>query len=62
MEIIKTVWPLIVIQWGLQIYALIDLFRKKKAKNLPVAVWAIIIIAGGLVGATVYLILGRSEE
>jgi len=61
-EIIKFAWPLILIQFGLQIYALIDLFRKKKTKNLSIYVWAIIIIIGEIVGPVLYFILGRSED
>lgn len=62
MEILKQVWPFIVIQLGLQIYALVDLIKRKKTKNLSVAAWAVIIILGEIVGAIVYLLMGKSEE
>lgn len=61
-EIIKLVWPLILIQVGLQIYALIDVLRKGKTKTLNSAVWIIIIIIGEILGPIAYLIFGRSEE
>jgi hypothetical protein len=63
-EILKIVWPLILIQLAFQIYALIDLFRVKKAKtkNLSPAIWGIIIVLGEVVGPALYFIFGRSEE
>lgn len=62
MDIIKMVWPLILIQLAVQIYALVDLFKKGKTKNLNMPVWLIIILFGEIVGAVVYFIVGRSEE
>lgn len=61
-EIIKIAWPVIVLQLGLQVYALIDLYKRKKTKNLSVLAWAIIIIIGEIVGPVLYLMLGRSED
>jgi len=61
-EILRLVWPLIVIQLAFQIYALVDLFRKNKTRNLSVLVWAIIIILGEIVGPAAYFLVGRSEE
>jgi heme/copper-type cytochrome/quinol oxidase subunit 4 len=62
LSIVKTIWPLIVIQLALQIYALVDLFKKKKTKNLSVGAWAVIIIFGEIIGASLYLLLAREEE
>jgi len=61
-QILKLVWPLIVIQLALQVYALVDLVKKGKTKNLSLAIWLIIILLGEIVGATLYLLIGRSEE
>jgi hypothetical protein len=61
-EILKLAWPIIVLQLALQIYALIDLFKNNKTKNLSVAAWAIIIIIGEIVGPVVYLLVGRTDE
>lgn len=63
-EILKTVWPLILVQLAFQVYALIDLFRTKKGKtkNLSATIWGIIIVLGEIVGPAVYFIFGRSEE
>lgn len=62
LQILSIAWPLVLIQVGLQIYALIDLFKKKKTKNLSVLVWAIIIILGEILGAAAYLLFGRAED
>ena len=61
-NIIKIAWPLILLQLCLQIYALADLARKKKTKNLSVFLWVIIIILGEILGPIFYLLLGREEE
>lgn len=63
-EILKTVWPILVLQITFQIYALIDLFviKKKKTKNLSVILWIFIIIAGEIIGPALYFTIGRSEE
>lgn len=61
-DMIKLIWPLILIQLAVQIYALVDLFKKGKTKNLNMAVWLIIILFGEIVGAIVYFLVGRSEE
>lgn len=39
MSIIKMILPIIIIQLALQIYALVDLIRRKKTKNLTPLVW-----------------------
>lgn len=60
-EVLKMVWPLIIVQIALQIYALVDLFKRKKVKNLSLPVWAVIIILGEIVGPILYLLIGREE-
>ncbi|MGE5327829.1 MAG: PLDc N-terminal domain-containing protein [Thiobacillus sp.] len=63
-EILKIVWPLIVLQLAFQIYALVDLFVKKKGKtkNLTKAVWTLIIVVGEILGPALYFLIGRSED
>lgn len=62
MDIIKLVWPLIIIQLAVQIYAIVDIFKRGKTKNLNMAVWLIIVLLGEILGAVIYLLVGRSEE
>jgi hypothetical protein len=58
-------WVLVVIaiavclQIALQIYALLDLSRRDTVLGGHKWIWAVIIIAGNLLGAIVYLAMGR---
>jgi hypothetical protein len=61
-DILKLVWPIIVLQIGLQIYAIVDVLKKKKTKNLSPAIWIVIIIIGEIIGPVAYLLAGRSED
>jgi len=63
-DLLKIIWPLIIIQLGFQIYAIIDLVKvkNKKVKNLTPTTWVIIIILGEILGAALYFIFGRSED
>lgn len=55
--------PILLIQWGLMIYALVKLFKSEtEPKYLPRVVWALIIIFVNLVGSILYLVIGRNEE
>lgn len=63
-DLLKIIWPIIVIQLGFQIYAIIDLVKvkNKKVKNLTPLVWGLIIVFGEILGAALYFIFGRSED
>lgn len=63
-HVLQVIWPLIVIQLALQIYALGDLIlvHKQTTRNLTPLVWIIIIVLGEIVGAALYFLFGRSEE
>lgn len=62
-EMVKLILPLAVLQIGLQIYALINLFVQNhgRTRNLNGPIWGVIIVLGSLLGAVLYLLLGRSE-
>ena len=61
-EIIKLVWPIVLLQLILQIVAIVDVLKKKKTKNLSVPFWVVIIVIGEILGPIVYFLVGRSEE
>ena len=65
MENIKSLIPLLVpivlLQVGLMVFALVDLVRRERTKG-PKWVWALVIIFLNLVGPVVYLVAGRGEE
>ena len=54
--------PLIILELGLMIFALVDLIRREKVRGDSKVVWALIIIFINLIGPIVYLIGGRGEE
>jgi DMSO reductase anchor subunit len=60
MKYLPLLIPLVVLQLGLQIWALVDLARRE-ATNGPKWLWAVIIILGELLGPVVYFIAGRKE-
>lgn len=62
--ILLLVIPIIVIQLGLQIFALVDLTRhpQEQIKWFNKWVWAAIIILGEIIGPIVYFLVARKEE
>jgi len=63
-NIIKVVWPFILIQIAFQVYALFDLFwiKKSKTENLNVGFWAAIIIFTNVLGPIFYFLVGRNQD
>lgn len=61
-EMIKLIWPMIIIQLALQVYCIYDVIKRGKTKNLSVPIWIIIIVLGEIIGSIIYLLIGRSEE
>jgi phospholipase D-like protein len=51
---------LIVVQLALQVYAVVDLVRRDRVRGDRKWVWALVIAFGNLVGAIVYLAVGRA--
>jgi hypothetical protein len=60
-KILPLLIPVLLIQFGMQIYALIDLYRQPQVKG-PKWVWALVIILGELLGPIIYFIFARKEE
>ncbi len=54
--------PLILLELGLLVFALIDLIRRKQVRGDSKILWLIIIIFFQIIGPILYLILGRKEE
>ena len=53
--------PLIVIQIGLMIVAIVDLIKREKTRG-PKWVWFIVIIFVNLIGPILYFVVGREDE
>lgn len=59
-EFIPLLIPIIILQFGLMIAALIDLVKREKTKG-PKWVWILVIVLVNLFGPIVYFIAGRDE-
>ncbi len=60
-QFLPLIIPLVLIQLGLMVFALLDLRKRDKTRG-PKWMWALIIIFGELVGPIVYFVLGRIDE
>jgi drug/metabolite transporter (DMT)-like permease len=62
-KILPLLIPILIIQIGLQIYALVDLYRQPGEKiKWSKWLWVVIIVLGEILGPIVYFILARKEE
>jgi hypothetical protein len=52
--------PILLLQLGLMIVALIDLAKREKTKG-PKWVWILVIVFGEIIGSLIYFIFGREE-
>ena len=52
--------PIVLLQLGLMVFALVDLIRRERTKG-PKWVWALVVIFVNLIGPIVYLVVGREE-
>ena len=53
--------PVVLIELGLMITALVDLFRRSQTRG-PKWVWALVIVLINFIGPIIYFIVGRKEE
>ncbi|MEI6046578.1 MAG: PLD nuclease N-terminal domain-containing protein [Chloroflexota bacterium] len=62
LEILPFLVPLILIELGLVIFALVDLFKaERRVKGGNKLIWALVILFVSTIGPLVYLIAGREE-
>jgi hypothetical protein len=59
-ELIPLLIPIILLQFGLMVAALIDVIKREKTKG-PKWVWIMVIVLVNLFGPIVYFIAGRDE-
>ncbi len=62
MSLLPLIVPLVVLQLGLMIFCLLDLFRRETVRYLPKWGWALVIILGELIGPVIYLLIGRGDS
>jgi len=63
MKYIPFLIPLVIIQFGVVAFAIIDIVKKKQTKNLNPLVWIVLSIALSslCLGAILYFIIGRAD-
>jgi hypothetical protein len=52
--------PVVLLQFGLMIFALVDLVRRERT-NGPRWLWVLVIVLINFIGPIVYLMIGREE-
>jgi hypothetical protein len=53
--------PLLVVQLGLLVFALVDLLKPERVTRGPKWVWVLVIVLVNLIGPIVYFAAGREE-
>ena len=61
-ELIKMLIPVILIQVGLAVAAIVDIVKRKSFSIGTKPIWIIIVITVSFVGPLVYFVIGRKEE
>jgi hypothetical protein len=61
-KILPLLIPIIILQLGLQISALVNLARRKKVRFNNKLVWVVIIIFGSMLGSIIYFVARGDEE
>jgi len=59
-EFIPLLIPILILQLGLMIAALVDLIKREKTKG-PKWVWILVIVLVNIFGPIIYFIAGRDE-
>ncbi len=60
-RLLPLIAPLIVVQLGLLVAALVDLLRRQSTRG-PRWAWGIAIVAVSIIGPLAYFVFGRGEE
>jgi hypothetical protein len=61
-EILPLLIPVIILQLGLQITAIINLVRRNKVRFNNKFLWGIVIVVFGMLGTVVYFVARGEEE
>ena len=62
MALLLKLWPLVLLQFALMIWALVDLLRGRSTRTLSVPLWAVLIIIVNFFGPIAYFLFGRVEQ
>ncbi len=62
LDLLLKIWPLLLLQLGLMIWALVDILRRRSTRTLSLPVWIIIILFVNFFGPIAYFLFGRAEQ
>jgi hypothetical protein len=60
-DVLPFLIPLLVIELGLMVFALVDLARRKVVKGGQKWPWVLVIVLLGIIGPIFYLLVGREQ-
>lgn len=61
MRLLPLLIPLLIVQLGLLIFALVDLLKAERVTRGPKWVWGVIIVMVNLIGPLLYFAIGRED-
>ena len=61
-DLLLKLWPLLLLQLALMVWALLDLLRRRSTRTLSVPLWAVLIIVINFFGPIAYFLFGRVEQ
>lgn len=62
LDLLMKLWPAILLQLALMVWALVDLLRRCRTRTLSVPFWAVLIIIVNFLGPIAYFLFGRVEQ
>ena len=62
MNEIVLIVPLVIVQLGLLVFALLDLVKRPRVRGDNKLLWGILIVLVGIIGPLVYFMFGREED
>ena len=60
-QLIPLLIPVILIQFGLMLVALVDLVKRPKTRG-PKWIWVVVVVFINVIGPIIYFVVGREEE
>jgi len=61
-SILRLIWPVIVLQVAVAIWAIVDILKRKHTRNLSPMIWILIALFINFLGPIAYFLFGRAEE
>jgi hypothetical protein len=61
-QLLPLLIPIVLLEFGLLIWALLDVIRRERVKGGNKVVWILVIVLINLIGPIVYFIFGREED